>query len=886
MTHSSFNQEYYTIFSATNTKAFALHLLTYIQNNIQYSKAAFCHISNNQIFLQFIDNCNNTDFFENKIIENELLVPKELMDTCILTRKKYEIINSEQNSLIIPFTTNDQVIALFYLQNFSFTNVSLSESLDFQLQSLSPFLNNLLRLEKAEKNIAENDIKIGIFEEKLTELTDELREKESQLHRFQIVVKETNNSIMIFNSQLDLEWVNNGFIKLLGFTMEEYIEKFGENLYQNSLFDNIEETVLLCIESQKSLSFETVIQNKAGENIWLRRTITPIINHREDLDRLVTIDTGISDLKRAEIEISEQQKKLQEQTNLVVAHHQEIEKAFKRNSVQSVKMQAILMKLNQQNIELENARAIADKANAEKSQFLANMSHEIRTPIHGVLGMTELLLKTELDKTQREYAELTKNAAESLLEIINDILDISKIEAGKIELDYYVFNIETLAQTIVKTLEYKALEKDLYLHYVSSQNMPVYINADATRIKQIIINLINNALKFTHKGGVTLNISVTEHEQKAQLNVSVTDTGIGIPEDKQHSIFEKFTQADSSTTRKYGGTGLGLSISSQLVEMMEGTLTIHSIINQGSTFSFSIPLPLPEKNEIEKLKLSENHINTTTEYKFSNNFNILVAEDNKINQKYIANLLDLYHIHTDIVENGLLAVEKITNKQYHCVLMDMHMPELNGIDATLKIRSFDDEYFKTIPIIALTAAAYKEDEEKMLNAGMNAYISKPINEAKLIEILKEIDNNKKTEFQSSEENNISTPEQNIPISNPETPKTMPDNIISRKEFDSNFGVFKKAVLVEIITDFIDAHENKLNKMRQHIDNKDARKLMLDAHSFKGEIALFGAESVKEKFLILENMGKENNFSDIENSFNLALEYTAYLIDALKKIIHE
>jgi len=484
---------------------------------------------------------------------------------------------------------------------------------------------------------------------------------------------------------------------------------------------------------------------------------------------------------------------------------------------------------------------------------------------------------------------LVKNSADSLLEIINDILDISKIEAGKIDLEHRTFNLRELINIILRTLQFKANENSLYLKEEIDSTIPNYLIGDALRMKQIIINLVNNAIKFTHVGGVTIKLSsVRNTPGSIWFKVEVIDTGIGIPKDKQASIFEKFTQADASTTRQYGGTGLGLSISKQLIEMMGGSLQLESEPNVGSSFFFEIELEIASAQQIEILKKEEQEqAELLTGATFSSNLKILIAEDNLTNQKYIQSLLKIYNLSPTIVNNGQEAIDALETDNYHVILMDMHMPVLNGIDATIHIRKSNTERIKNIPIIALTAAAYKEDEDKMLAAGMNDFISKPINEEKLLRALQHINESlpedvrvvHRSETTIQEE----TPAVAEPVSQPSITIPVSESMIVIHDFNANFGTFSKEILTEIIDDFIGAYEQKMTRIKTHIENKDFRKLMLDAHSLKGEVAMFCADPVKEKLYTLEDKGRKEVADNLSNDFDIALIYLHALSKQLETI---
>lgn len=362
----------------------------------------------------------------------------------------------------------------------------------------------------------------------------------------------------------------------------------------------------------------------------------------------------------------------------------------------------------------------AEHAAAIKEQFMANMSHEIRTPLNAIIGFNARLNKTKLDAEQKEYAEAVQSSGENLLAIVNDILDFSKIEAGMVRIEKIRFNLPNLLQSLITMFVGQAKEKQVNLELKISQNVPQFILGDPTRLTQILINLIGNALKFTNKGSVCVEVDlISIHDKNVTIIFKVIDTGIGIPTEKMPEIFERFTQAKSDTSRIFGGTGLGLSIAKKLVELQSGTIQVESIQGKGSEFSFNIPYIITEgeDNDLKKNNDNEKKIEIT------GNLKILVVEDNILNQKLASFMLKDWNIDFDICDNGKLAVEKLKSKKYNLILMDIQMPEMNGYEATEYIRN---QLKLTIPIIAMTADALPGEKEKCISFGMTDYISKPI----------------------------------------------------------------------------------------------------------------------------------------------------------------
>ncbi|MBA3704564.1 MAG: PAS domain S-box protein [Bacteroidetes bacterium] len=390
----------------------------------------------------------------------------------------------------------------------------------------------------------------------------------------------------------------------------------------------------------------------------------------------------------------------------------------------------------------EHAAEIAKEAVNAKQQFLSTMSHEIRTPMNAILGFTQIMQKTQLDHNQKEYLTAIQTSGDTLLMLINDILDLAKIEAGKMSFEQIPFKLDESITAILHTFEIKMEEKKLELTKYYDDSIPEILLGDPTRLHQIILNLISNAIKFTPQGSIAIDVSlINQNAKTATIQFSIKDTGIGIPEDKMENIFENFEQANSDTARNYGGTGLGLAIVKKLVEGQGGTLSVKSVLNEGSVFTFTLPLMktegiqyTEEYNSLVKIEESEtNYGNSTFD---TSSIKVLVVEDNRLNQFLMTKLLKGLGYQHDIAGNGKIAIEKLEHNNYDLILMDLQMPEMNGLETTNYIRT---QLNSKIPIIVLTADVTNMDENKCKAAGMNDYIAKPVNEKllndKIVKIL-------------------------------------------------------------------------------------------------------------------------------------------------------
>lgn len=493
----------------------------------------------------------------------------------------------------------------------------------------------------------------------------------------------------------------------------------------------------------------------------------------------------------------------------------------------------MLSQIEQQNLVLTLAKEEAESSARIKEQFLANMSHEIRTPLNGIIGMASLVKDTKLSREQAKYIDNILNSSNNLLAIINDILDFSKIEAGKIEFESEEFNLHELVDKLITDLKIKINKKDIQIHSQIDEGIPLLMG-DYFRLNQILLNLLSNAEKFTEKGSIKLSARpLWRNNESICIRFEVSDTGIGIPSDKLNTIFNSFMQASNDTTRKYGGTGLGLTITKQLIELQGGKIEVSSRLNEGSTFSFNLTYAISARKEsnvsdLQKEKTTGEFTKTTIPDNLDPKaYHILIVEDNEINQLFIIALLKKHQFHVDLAKNGKEAIAKLAEKQYHLILMDLHMPEMDGYETTRYIRQNFDTATNKIPIIALTAAAIKGEKEKCLQIGMNDYISKPFKPdvffEKIIHLLTGMD--LKTDTVADLSYLITISEGN--------------NILIKDLIE----IFKSQV-PEYISEF-----------RQYLETRNWKALGSTAHRAKSSMAMMGIRILETKLKELEILAK-------------------------------
>ncbi|MBN8570821.1 MAG: response regulator [Ignavibacteria bacterium] len=490
------------------------------------------------------------------------------------------------------------------------------------------------------------------------------------------LMKVTNNE----TQELQTIFINDAFTKLTGYESfeilgQKYAVLFGERtdkIELNKLYDSI--------YLKQKAEVEIICYTKNHSEYWVNLNISPIPDDTGRITHWVFIQRDITEKKK-------------------------IEESLKRSKLE------------------------AETAARQRADFLSNMSHEIRTPMNAIIGLTELMLQETKDEKFLENLQSVKFSADNLLVIINEILDYSKLDAGKVKVENISFDIKQIFRELDKSIGLKAREKNIEFTSVVDENCPQFLIGDPVRINQILINLAGNAIKFTHKGKVEVKAEiVTKSNDEVKLLFAVTDTGIGIPDDKLHLIFESFMQAYTDTQRLFGGTGLGLTISKKLIEMLNGEIRVESTVNKGSKFYFELTL------KIDKKERKDVPTESSKEARDLLGIKILIAEDNRMNQLVAKQIFKKWNVELQIANTGLEAVQLLSEKHYDVVLMDLQMPEMNGYEATEYIRDTSSPVLDhNVPIIALTADAFGETKGKVLDIGMNDFLMKPFKQEELYE---------------------------------------------------------------------------------------------------------------------------------------------------------
>lgn len=496
----------------------------------------------------------------------------------------------------------------------------------------------------------------------------ERKKNEEQLTYLSLVASNTLSGVVINDSEGKVEWVNNAFTKITGYTADDCAHKHLGDILKGELTDiSIIEKSRELSKNKQSFEVDILAYRKDGQPIWLSIINSVIVGKGGEVEKYIEVIIDITAKKKIEIE-------------------------------------------------LISAREEALQLSKAKDMFISVMSHEIRTPLNAVIGMSHLLMEDNPSESQLENLDILKFSAENLLTLINDVLDYAKIDTGNIQLEKEKISLREIVHGVISSMHYKT-GAHLYLKESVDEAVPNSVLGDKTRLTQILLNLVGNAVKFTEKGGVTVDLKVIEQSGKeVRIRFGITDTGIGIAHDKLGTIFESFKQAELDTTRKYGGTGLGLAITKRLIELHDSRINVDSVPGEGSTFWFTISFK----------KVEDATIKSNTNAELELNIHALVVDDNQINRLLINKVLKKWGASSDFAENGAEAVAMVEkNHTYNVVLMDVHMPVMGGLEATQAIRAKDDSYYKQLPIIALTASMLNNQMALITEAGMNDFVLKP-----------------------------------------------------------------------------------------------------------------------------------------------------------------
>jgi PAS domain S-box-containing protein len=654
------------------------------------------------------------------------------------------------------------------------------------------------------------------------------RIQEEEMENLAVAATKSYNSVLITDKEGIIEWVNEGFTKLTGYTLNEVKGTHGEMLRKGEKAGipegaNYFKEVTI---RKVPITYESKNITKGGKEHWTITTVTPVLDKDGEVKRIISIDSDITQRKEAEMDLV--------RANRIAEHS--------------------LRKGNKALNELLEAKRQLEETMKVKEQFLANMSHEIRTPMNAIVGFTDLLLKGTLSTEQKQFIDAIKISGENLLVIINDILDFSKMQAGKISLEHLEFSLSQIMSMATELMLQKSVEKSTNLFTKIDKTIPDRLIGDPTRLTQILLNLVGNAIKFTEKGEIKVEVElISEMNDNIKLKFSVTDTGIGIPEEKLSTIFDAFTQATNDTTRKYGGTGLGLAIVKQLVELQGGRVSAKSKVGSGSTFSFTLNF---KKNLNPKTIEPKNWAEPAME-EYKEPLNILLVEDNVLNQVLAKKVLTDWNWKVELAENGVIAVKKAMEKDFDIILMDIQLPEMDGYEATRYIRTKFPQPKCNVPIMAMTAHAISSEEEKCANAGMNGYISKPFNQnvlhSKILSIVHPEENGKDSDSIKNHKSNVNMENSQKHI-----------DLTYLRQLSNGDNKF----ISEMLSLFIDQTPAMLANMSKYLESADWKSLSSAAHKMKPSIMFVGLKEIEATVRLVENYAAEQiNTEQIPSMLN-------------------